>query len=1004
MSERLLRDTQRTNLLLFAAVWLVTFVVYYMTTAPTLSFWDCGEFIASSYILGVPHPPGSPLYIIFGRLFSILPIASDIAVRINLLSGICSAFTAAFAYLIGRRLLARYFGADGTVLTSLYLHGGAVAGSLFVAFGITNWNNSVEAEVYGMAIMLMSIIMYLVLLYRDTPESGKSERIMLAIAYLGFLGIGVHMTIFLVIPLAAVFFVLKRDTPSVTWFAVAGYFLGELYLIFALSSRPGEVAFTVPVLIITVLYMFYLFSFEHIPRTLITIAVGLALSLIPLIASAINGVAARAMTTSAIGSGVVAALSVTGKIAFAATLAYAVYLGYRARSMRGGELRQHHLTAAGFLIVAGLMVLFVSLPMLKGYTAFLIVSAALTTALAVVLWRWVHWPVLVALVGCSAIVLGVREMAYGMIAAAVVILFLGLVLSLPRWKPALMILVVAVAGFSVHLFIPIRSAQQPSINENNPSRSLDTTIKYLERKQYGSESMIERMFKRRAEWGNQFGDYRRMGFWRFFMGQYGLKGPQFVPLFLLGLFGLWEVIRRSPRSGLLLFLLIVVSSIGLVLYMNFADGTRQHPITGADYIEVRDRDYFFTPAFCLFGLSIGLGIAAVAQHIRELSRQLLPRWRRVGVVASLAIFLLPVLPLAGNYYYCDRSRNYVPYDYGYNLLDSADPNAIIFTSGDNDTFPLWCLQEVYHVRTDVKVVNLSLANTDWYIKQIPSQMGVDLGWSDEQIDKLRPYRTSDGTVFRLQDQVIDAIINTHRGKRPIHFAVSTGSGARRYLGQRIDSSLEMTGLMWRVAQKGSPLRVDVESAYEFYTDPAHFRARGVNDSTIYLNETSSRLTKNYANGFLMVADSLKKAGDTVRALDIVESAIAKVPHAGDAAQFAAQVYAAQGRPDNISRLFGRYSESQNKFLKVMAGRAYRNRGDFQSAEKTIYGVLREDPSYRPAFEELLRMFFANREPQKMRLLFEHWLQFNKNDRRVREMLTEMRGGSPSGDSSRSGRL
>jgi len=170
-----------------------------------------------------------------------------------------------------------------------------------------------------------------------------------------------------------------------------------------------------------------------------------------------------------------------------------------------------------------------------------------------------------------------------------------LAFRMPGWKSGLLIILAAILGFSVHLYIPIRSAHHPMINENNPSESLSAAIGYLDRKQYIRESMVERMFKRRGAWSNQLGDYRRMGFWHFFNQQWGMTGPWFVFLLIIGLFGLWEISRRRPKYGTAFVVLLLLSSIGLVLYMNFADGTRQHPTTGADYIEVRDRDYFFTP-------------------------------------------------------------------------------------------------------------------------------------------------------------------------------------------------------------------------------------------------------------------------------------------------------------------------------------------------------------------------------------------------------------------------
>jgi hypothetical protein len=129
-----------------ALVLLLSLIVYIKTLAPTLSFWDCGEFIACSYILGIPHPPGTPLYILIGRLFSIIPFFEDISARVNLLSAISSSFTALFCYLCTVRILNYWFDDKEEFSNRLIIHGGSVCGALVAAFGITNWNNSVEAR------------------------------------------------------------------------------------------------------------------------------------------------------------------------------------------------------------------------------------------------------------------------------------------------------------------------------------------------------------------------------------------------------------------------------------------------------------------------------------------------------------------------------------------------------------------------------------------------------------------------------------------------------------------------------------------------------------------------------------------------------------------------------------------------------------------------------------------------------------------------------------------
>ena len=968
-------------------VWLTALLVYILTKAPTLSFWDCGEFIAASYVLGIPHPPGSPVYVLIGRIFSLLPLSADIAVRVNYLSVVSSSFTALFGYLAVTRILRAWFGADRSPLSRAIIYAGGASGALFLAFSLTNWNNSVEAEVYGLAMMLMTALLWLAVVYADKKESSTGLRVMLLIVYLGFLGIGIHMTTFLLISIAALFFIIKKKAEAKVWYAIAVFIALELYLVFALSSRPGEVGYYFAVFIVFLLFLFYMFSFERIPGGFLLVGLGFILASAPLFTTAINswgGNSSRQMLSDS----VVDLFSVVSKVAFAALILFAVYSFYRYYSgNRRDQSRHHYLVYTSFILAAVVLTAILYAP--KGYTAFLVFSCICAAVLFLWIRRFVNWLVLVAIGDVSLVVLGVMPFLYGILVSAAVILILGLIVKAPGWKTALMILFCALAGYSVHLFVPIRSAQQPSLNENNPSSSIAATINFLERKQYGSQSMIPRMFKRRAEWENQFGDYQRMGFWRFFHQQYGLTGPKFVLLFLLGLFGVWEVIRRRAKIGLSFLLLLLICSVGLVLYMNFADGTRQHPLTGADHIEVRDRDYFFTPAFIFFGLAIGIGSTIAVQYIRAAVSKFSAIPKKIIVTSSLVLFLLPTFALAGNYHLCDRSQNYIPYDYGWNILTSADPNAILFTYGDNDTFPLWCLQEVYGVRTDVKVVNLSLANGKWYIKQLKNNMNIELGMSDEQIDQLQPYRTADGVIFRLQDQVIDAIITNNYNNIPINFSVTVGPGVRRYYGRSMDSLLALKGIVWRVDRPGEPLRVDVESSIEYFTNPDMFRCRGVNDPSIYKDATTFRLTRSWANGFLAVADTLRKAGDYDRAERLVEQAVQQIPHSSRAVEYLASLYSDRGKADELQTLIGQNEYGDRNRLKVLLGRTELKLKHYDKAERLFETVLAEDLSNRSAFEELLRLYLETRQMTSIRQLLRRWLRFNPRDVRVKKMLQEL---------------
>ena len=166
----------KTNAYIAGFIFLFTMIIYRLTVAPTFSYWDCGEFIACSYILGIPHPPGSPLFILIGRIFSILPISADICFRVNILSIISSAAAIVFGYLSVVRIIRYWFNENDTDTWSRFIpYIGGFVGSLFMAFASTYWANAVEAEVYGLALMIMTMILWLLLIYYDVQVRVKDS-------------------------------------------------------------------------------------------------------------------------------------------------------------------------------------------------------------------------------------------------------------------------------------------------------------------------------------------------------------------------------------------------------------------------------------------------------------------------------------------------------------------------------------------------------------------------------------------------------------------------------------------------------------------------------------------------------------------------------------------------------------------------------------------------------------------------------------------------------------
>jgi hypothetical protein len=184
-------------------VFALTLGIYLKTMAPSVSFWDCGEFIACSYILGVPHPPGSPLYVLLGRVFSLVPFG-EVAARVNAMSALSSALAIWCVYLSTVALARRALGGrslhpfgDGRDIPVL---GGAVVAALCLAFSYTQWFNASEAEVYGYSILLACLGVWLILYWEGTRHGMGEDRWLFLLAYLFGLGAGLHMLCLLTIP------------------------------------------------------------------------------------------------------------------------------------------------------------------------------------------------------------------------------------------------------------------------------------------------------------------------------------------------------------------------------------------------------------------------------------------------------------------------------------------------------------------------------------------------------------------------------------------------------------------------------------------------------------------------------------------------------------------------------------------------------------------------------------------------------------------------------------
>jgi hypothetical protein len=586
------------------------------------------------------------------------------------------------------------------------------------------------------------------------------------------------------------------------------------------------------------------------------------------------------------------------------------------------------------------------------------------------------------------------------------VVFLVYYTNRKRMAPANLVavsLVMVLIGYSAYALIFIRSASDPPIDENDPE-SASAIVSYLKREQYGATPIFkgntfddrtgslgekEVYFPRRhspdqVHWreyrrynsdldffmsyqiGHMYLRYFAFNFigrasdiqdTPFITGISFLDGDKDVPFFqtpseeasrnayfalpfLLGLLGLVHHFSRDRRRAFAVFVLFVMTGVGIIFYLN------QPPM------QPRERDYAYVANFFSFSLWIGIGAAGLIEFVRQAcrSRSMTESATRGLILVSggLIFAAVPLVMLVANFDDHDRSGRYVAPDYAYNMLMSLADDAVIFTNGDNDTFPLWYLQEVEGVRQDVRVANLSLMNTSWYLRQLKNQSSRDSGplpmsMSDDQIDAIGPraWRPNEVTLpvdkkalfgtsemgFSLDDTslvqspmkwtlegrplsedynylhaadqaALDILVTNARQnwRRPIYFAVTVSPDGLLNL----ENYFQLEGQAQRVVpishNEGFLGRVDPEITPERLNA---FRLRGLDDPDVYFDENIRNMLDNYRSVYSHTAQSLARRGEGAKALALLDTLMLKMPFEtvpGDANTFVmmANAYQAAG--------------------------------------------------------------------------------------------------------------
>ncbi|MFC1693366.1 protein O-mannosyl-transferase family [Candidatus Latescibacterota bacterium] len=764
-------DTRKLNIIIAWSIFASILVIYLMTVAPTISFWDSGEFITCAYIMGIPHPPGSPLLALVGRVMSIIPFYDfrgsgfdHIAYRINLINVIAGAFTVMLTYLIVIRLITRMSPFRGSFMHDGIIMFSAAVSAFMAAFSHQFWENSIETETYISSLLLSVLAVWATLRWEERKNDPHAIRYLFLASFLIGLGNGIHLYVLLIAP--TVFFIILTAKPD--WFSEIRLWLGIAVVVFG----------------------FAVIRFAG------------------------------------------------GRLAFYLVMAVLALVGpFLLSRLYRSETRTWRITLLSMLLCFSLFVV----------------------------------------------------------------------------------------GYSVYPTVMIRASKNPSINEGKP----DTWTRYreyLERKQYGQSNMYAGMFDRNAELGYQFG----FMYLRYLFQQFPKWGPSLrltftndqsadypgqevaveeqvylsVFLWALILLGIAMHVRRDWKHFGAFFSFFILTSAGLVLYLNM-----KNP-------EVRERDYFFLGSFYIITVWVGLGIYALVSGTCDLLRRRnLHRFTK-PVVLILMLLVSTMVPFAvlsshidpdyTNYQAHDRSRNFIPMDYGINLINSCEPNAILFTHGDNDTYPVWYAQEVLGLRRDVRVVNLSLLKAPWYIKQLRDEgVTIPITMTDDYIDNrlcgetLQAQRTLSWTAepkevtaagitwgmpptyishdksygfLTVSNVMVYHIIETVNWTLPIYFAVTVEKSTKIGL----DPFLTMEGMLFRLTKEKSdavPYQINApvleRNIFDVYT------YRGVNDPTVYKAPETAKLLGNYFISFIDLCDSYTARGDRVNAVRAARAGMEK---------------------------------------------------------------------------------------------------------------------------------
>jgi hypothetical protein len=689
LKNQLMNNYQKLNNIIGWVVCAFASLVYILTSEPTTSFWDCGEYISTSYKLMVGHPPGAPLFQLMGRFFSLFAFGdvSLVARMVNTMSALVSGFTILFLFWsithFAKKIALRL--GEMTDAKMYAILGSGLVGALAYTFTDSFWFSAVEGEVYATSSFFTAVVFWAMLKWEDAAEKSSSVKWIILIAYLIGLSIGVHLLNLLTVPAMVFIFYFKKYKPSAKGIIVA--FIVSILLV-------GGILKVIIPWVVVFAGRFELFFVNNMGMPFNS---GTIIYFIILIGLLIFGIYITQKKKKLIWNTII--LSFTFML-----IGYSSFMMLVIRSNANTPINENCPKSAVGLLSYLNREQYGETPLFSG--------------------PYYNAPVIDFKDGSPVYTqnekLGkyvITDHRYG---------------SEPVYEPRYTTLFPRMWSSDDELGHPQSYKTWAGIPKSKPDSYVPT---FGENLSYLFNYQVGHMYVRYFMWNFVGRQNDRQGMGGPIDGNWlsGVKwidemrlGPQdnipanlknkatnkfyFLP-FLLGLIGLYFQINKFSKDSLVVGLLFFFTGLAILFYLN------QPPN------QPRERDYAYAGSFYAFAIWIGIGVMAIYHYLSSMkfARKIKQSYVAISTTV-LCLLLVPFIMANQGWDDHDRSNRYTALDFATDYLNSCAPNAILFTNGDNDTFPLWYAQEVEGIRTDVRVVNLSLLNTDWYADQMKQKV------------------------------------------------------------------------------------------------------------------------------------------------------------------------------------------------------------------------------------------------------------------------------------------